>query len=150
MLETSFRFLRGGNENLLCHSIAVCAPLARWVANATCTNALSGWACSRNAANGKRATASPASARPSRTPEPMPRAVFAEMEQPWRPAIKRSRLSMAAPQCMVRLQKFLAEAGVASRRASERFILDGRVAVNGPAARSLGGKADPAGGKVTA
>jgi 16S rRNA U516 pseudouridylate synthase RsuA-like enzyme len=32
---------------------------------------------------------------------------------------------------MVRLQKFLAEAGVASRRASEQIILGGRVAVNG-------------------
>ena len=32
---------------------------------------------------------------------------------------------------MVRLQKFLAEAGVASRRAGEQMILAGRVAVNG-------------------
>ena len=32
---------------------------------------------------------------------------------------------------MVRLQKYLAEAGVASRRAGEQIILAGRVAVNG-------------------
>jgi 23S rRNA pseudouridine2605 synthase len=45
---------------------------------------------------------------------------------------------------MVRLQKFLAEAGVASRRAGEQFILDGRVAVNGKTVRVLGTKVDPA------
>jgi pseudouridine synthase len=42
-----------------------------------------------------------------------------------------------------RLQKFLAEAGVASRRAAEQFILDGRVAVNGKPVRQLGTKVDP-------
>ncbi len=45
---------------------------------------------------------------------------------------------------MIRLQKFLAEAGVASRRASERLILDGRVAVNGRPMSTLGTKVDPA------
>src|SRR5437899_3885873 len=44
---------------------------------------------------------------------------------------------------VVRLQKFLAEAGVASRRAGEQFILDGRVAVNGEVVRLLGTKVDP-------
>ena len=44
---------------------------------------------------------------------------------------------------MVRLQKFLADAGVASRRASEQFILEGRVTVNGQPARLLGAKVDP-------
>ena len=43
----------------------------------------------------------------------------------------------------VRLQKFLADAGVASRRAGERFILEGRVAVNGQVVRLLGSKVDP-------
>lgn len=43
----------------------------------------------------------------------------------------------------VRLQKFLADAGVASRRASEQFILDGRVSVNGKIIRLLGTKIDP-------
>ena len=44
---------------------------------------------------------------------------------------------------MVRLQKFLADAGVASRRAGEQFILAGRVAVNGQPVRRLGTKIDP-------
>lgn len=44
---------------------------------------------------------------------------------------------------LVRLQKFLADAGVASRRASEQIILAGRVAVNGVAVRELGAKVDP-------
>jgi pseudouridine synthase len=44
---------------------------------------------------------------------------------------------------MVRLQKFLAEAGVASRRASEQLILAGRVTVNGGLVRQLGTKVDP-------
>jgi len=41
------------------------------------------------------------------------------------------------------LQKFLADAGVASRRAGEQFILDGRVSVNGLTVRLLGTKVDP-------
>jgi 23S rRNA pseudouridine2605 synthase len=49
----------------------------------------------------------------------------------------------------VRLQKFLAEAGVASRRAAEQFISDGRVAVNGKPVRLLGTKVDPAHDEVT-
>jgi 23S rRNA pseudouridine2605 synthase len=48
-----------------------------------------------------------------------------------------------------RLQKFLAEAGVASRRAAEQFILDGRVAVNGKLVRLLGMKVDPVHDEVT-
>jgi 23S rRNA pseudouridine2605 synthase len=45
---------------------------------------------------------------------------------------------------VVRLQKFLADAGVASRRAAEKIILDGRVSVNGKQVRLLGTKIDPA------
>lgn len=44
----------------------------------------------------------------------------------------------------VRLQKFLAAAGVASRRESERLIQAGRVAVNGTVVTKLGSKVDPA------
>jgi 23S rRNA pseudouridine2605 synthase len=44
---------------------------------------------------------------------------------------------------VVRLQKFLAEAGVASRRASEQAIVAGRVTVNGKVASQLGTKVDP-------
>jgi 23S rRNA pseudouridine2605 synthase len=45
---------------------------------------------------------------------------------------------------MERLQKILSQAGVASRRAGERLMLDGRVTVNGVTVRELGTKADPA------
>jgi pseudouridine synthase len=43
----------------------------------------------------------------------------------------------------VRLQKVLAEAGVASRRGAERLIAAGRVAVNGVTVREAGAHADP-------
>lgn len=43
----------------------------------------------------------------------------------------------------VRLQKILADAGIASRRASEKLILDGEVSVNGKVVRELGTKVDP-------
>jgi 23S rRNA pseudouridine2605 synthase len=49
---------------------------------------------------------------------------------------------------MVRLQKFLADCGVASRRASEELIRAGRVAVNGATVRELGSKVDPAHDRV--
>jgi 23S rRNA pseudouridine2605 synthase len=44
----------------------------------------------------------------------------------------------------VRLQKILSASGIASRRASEQMILEGRVMVNGETVRELGAKADPA------
>lgn len=42
-----------------------------------------------------------------------------------------------------RLQKILAQAGIASRRAAEKLITDGRVKVNGAVVSVLGAKADP-------
>lgn len=42
-----------------------------------------------------------------------------------------------------RLQKYLAAAGVASRRASEKLILEGRVSVNGSIVKELGTKVLP-------
>ena len=45
---------------------------------------------------------------------------------------------------MERLQKILSQAGIASRRASEQMMLDGRVTVNGVTVTALGTKADPA------
>lgn len=42
----------------------------------------------------------------------------------------------------VRLQKFLAEAGVASRRAAERMIVAGQIRVDGVVVRELGTKVD--------
>ena len=41
-----------------------------------------------------------------------------------------------------RLQKILSQAGIASRRQSERIILEGRVTVNGAVVTELGSKAD--------
>ncbi len=43
----------------------------------------------------------------------------------------------------MRLQKFLARAGVASRRSSEKMISAGRIAVNGAVVTELGTKVDP-------
>ena len=43
---------------------------------------------------------------------------------------------------MERLQKILSQVGLASRRASEQLMLDGRVTVNGVTVRELGTKAD--------
>ena len=49
----------------------------------------------------------------------------------------------------LRLQKFLAQAGVASRRASEDLIKEGRVRVNGRVIVEMGQKVDPRKDKVT-
>ena len=43
-----------------------------------------------------------------------------------------------------RIQKILSRAGIASRRASEKLMVDGRVTVNGTTVTELGAKADPA------
>lgn len=48
----------------------------------------------------------------------------------------------------MRLQKYLAHAGVASRRTSEELILNGRVKVNGEVVTELGYKVDPLKDKV--
>jgi 23S rRNA pseudouridine2605 synthase len=49
----------------------------------------------------------------------------------------------------VRLQKFLADAGISSRRAGEQLIISGRVAVNGAVILRLGTRVDPLHDKVT-
>ncbi len=49
---------------------------------------------------------------------------------------------------MIRLQKFLSMAGVCSRRAAERLILQGRVSVRGKVVKELGFKVDPREGEV--
>jgi 23S rRNA pseudouridine2605 synthase len=48
-----------------------------------------------------------------------------------------------------RLQKILAKAGLASRRAAETMITEGRVMVNGKVVTELGTKADPEADKIT-
>ena len=47
-----------------------------------------------------------------------------------------------------RLQKILAQAGVASRRRAEELIVAGRVAVDGEIVRELGSRADPATNRI--
>src|SRR3954468_24978289 len=59
-----------------------------------------------------------------------------------RASLREARLVEYAVE-MERLQKILSQAGVASRRASEQLMLEGRVTVNGTPARELGTKADP-------
>lgn len=49
----------------------------------------------------------------------------------------------------IRLQKVLADSGVASRRACEKLILDGKVRVDGKVIRALGSKVDPEISKVS-
>jgi len=50
---------------------------------------------------------------------------------------------MAGEETAQRLQKIIAQAGIASRRKAEELILAGRVQVNGKAVTELGTKADP-------
>jgi 23S rRNA pseudouridine2605 synthase len=50
---------------------------------------------------------------------------------------------------MIRLQKLLASAGIASRRKAEELITAGRVAVNGTVVTELGTKVDPESDRVT-
>lgn len=45
---------------------------------------------------------------------------------------------------LVRLNKYLSECGVASRRHADRMIVEGRVRVNGQQVKELGAKCDPA------
>ena len=49
----------------------------------------------------------------------------------------------------VRLQKFLSQAGVCSRRTAESWMLEGRVKVNGKPCRELGTRVDPRKDSVT-
>lgn len=50
---------------------------------------------------------------------------------------------MSENNSLVRLQKVIADGGIASRRAAEKLILDGKVTVNGDVVRELGTKVDP-------
>ncbi|MFP4476604.1 MAG: pseudouridine synthase [Desulfatibacillaceae bacterium] len=50
---------------------------------------------------------------------------------------------------MVRIQKYLAHAGVCSRRHAERAVVEGRVAVNGEVIRKMGTHVDPDRDRIT-
>ncbi len=52
-------------------------------------------------------------------------------------------MSQGNPEGALRLQALIAKSGLASRRAAERLIVEGRVAVNGVVVRELGAKALP-------
>lgn len=56
---------------------------------------------------------------------------------------KRNAKPEAPPSPLVRLQKVLAESGIASRRHSEAIIKEGRVLVDGKVVTELGTKVDP-------
>ena len=49
---------------------------------------------------------------------------------------------------LIRLQKYLASHGIASRRKCEEYILEGKIKVNGMVVTELGTKIDPSKDKV--
>jgi 23S rRNA pseudouridine2605 synthase len=57
--------------------------------------------------------------------------------------------SIAKRMAEVRLQKVMASAGIGSRRACERLIVEGKVRVDGKVVTELGTKVDPARAKIT-
>ena len=59
------------------------------------------------------------------------------------PKAPKPAAELLGPETGDRLQKILAQAGIASRRAAEAIILEGRVQVNGVTVTTLGTKADP-------
>ncbi|WP_306589967.1 pseudouridine synthase [Geothrix sp. 21YS21S-4] len=81
-------------------------------------------------------------ARPARPAKP------AEKRAPGAKPGPRSAPRAAAPG-QERLQKILAAAGIASRRACEEVILEGRVQVNGKTVTELGTRADPRRDEIT-
>lgn len=91
-----------------------------------------------------------ASGRPGRKPNSAPSAQAVDSKRPRGPRpgpidqSKRGRRDdLREADGPMRLQKLLAHAGVASRRACEELILQGRVTVNGKVERELGTKVDP-------
>jgi len=91
----------------------------------------------RSAASAKPSTGTRATPRSTPRTSPAPRAAA--------PA----RKSKPGGQTGERLQKILAAAGVASRRACEEVILEGRVQVNGVTITELGTRANPGRDEIT-
>jgi 23S rRNA pseudouridine2605 synthase len=97
------------------------------------------WAPARGKAAGRGAAAG----------KPARKAVTAsKAAAPARPAAAKARAKAGVP-AGERLQKLLAAAGVASRRACEAIILEGRVQVNGVTVTELGTRADPRRDQIT-
>ncbi|MCE1229213.1 MAG: rRNA pseudouridine synthase [Firmicutes bacterium] len=69
--------------------------------------------------------------------------------KPQRSSSSKSSPRKASQDPLERLQKILAHAGIASRRACEELILEGRVQVNGVTVTELGAKADPRRDEIT-
>jgi 23S rRNA pseudouridine2605 synthase len=61
----------------------------------------------------------------------------------------RQKPRLSTPKRGERLQKILAASGIASRRACEEIILEGRVQVNGVTVTQLGARADPVMDEIT-
>ena len=138
--------------------------------SSTSRPAASGSATPRPAA-GKPSTARPAGPKPAgarstapRSAAPRPTAARSATPRPAaargaakpRPATARPKAATpprgprtAETPGQERLQKLLAAAGIASRRACEAIILDGRVQVNGKTVSELGAKADPRRDEIT-
>lgn len=96
----------------------------------------------------KKAPARPGT-RPA-THRPAPKAAAKPSPRTGPPSAPRPRKSASrAGEGEERLQKILAHAGLASRRACEELILEGRVQVNGVTVTELGTKADPLRDEIT-
>ncbi len=86
-------------------------------------------------------------ARPTSGPRPAPKAGARPVSKPGR--VHTSKPRPGTPGNLERLQKILAHAGIASRRACEELILEGHVHVNGKVVTELGAKADPLRDEIT-
>lgn len=92
-------------------------------------------------------------ARRDGTPEPAPEEIYISQAKPAKrqhvtaaeaaEVKKKAKLGPADESNLVRLQKVLASAGVASRRMSEKLIAAGRVEVNGEIVAQMGRRIDP-------
>lgn len=84
----------------------------------------------------------------SKAPRPLSEAKGKKQPPAYKPKLV-SKPPAPQPAELERLQKVLAEAGVASRRSSEQLILQRRVRVNGNLVTELGTKVDPAHDVIT-
>jgi 23S rRNA pseudouridine2605 synthase len=66
----------------------------------------------------------------------------------WRFKMTKANAEFSPNDFKVRLQKYISDCGITSRRKAERMILDGRVEVNGQVITELGTKVDPYGDSI--
>ncbi|MHC1726842.1 MAG: pseudouridine synthase [Syntrophobacteraceae bacterium] len=93
---------------------------------------------------GKRTDSPAKSGRPTSQPRPPISDISSQQTNTGQPAsiIRAPGSASRVPPSNLRIQKFLAQAGVASRRAAEELIRQGRIEVNGQRAE-LGMRVDP-------